>query len=274
MKNCVDFMKIIGICFIGILIMILAQGISSLFSLFHLFGFQYILQGGEYILCTYVLLKMFVEKVLQKKLPDYYITKFKMSKKSMILALGLPVMVILLTVLFVPGNFFFTTMPFAEKVDMGLYAFFFVGLSVGLVEELVFRGLILSTVIERYGKRTGIIIPSICFGALHLLNGKLNLASFILLILGGSLVGSLFSVLTYTNRTIWASTVVHSSWNFLIIGGLCNFGLNTNESAISNYVFKTDNLFLTGRQFGIEVSIVSIICYLLSIIYLMKKESH
>ena len=54
-----------------------------------------------------------------------------------------------------------------------------------------------------------IISTAIFFGAIHLLNGGLNVTSFFLLLISGSLVGIMFGLATYKFNTIWASITLH-----------------------------------------------------------------
>ncbi|MGM0125747.1 hypothetical protein IGI37_003148 [Enterococcus sp. AZ194] len=269
MNKVLDFGKVVGISFIGIFILGMAQGLSSILSSFSLYGFQYLLQGIAYVALTYVFLKLFVTKVLHKSLSELGITKFQVKREWLIISFALPMIIILVTVLLVPGNFINNNYTFSKNFSYFMRAFFFVGLSVGFVEEAIFRGLILSVVSQQYGKTIGIIIPSVVFGALHLLNGQLDLASFLLLLVGGTSVGIMFSLLANKNQTIWASMFVHSIWNFLMIGGICSFGLSKDKEAIATYVFKNDNFFLTGGAFGIEVSLFSILGFVAVILYLV-----
>ncbi|WP_461746299.1 lysostaphin resistance A-like protein [Enterococcus sp. LJL99] len=177
------------------------------------------------------------------------ITKFQTKLPWIILSVVLPVTVILLTLLFVPGKFSYNSYSIDKVFQIIMYGLFSMGLSAGIVEEFIFRGLIMSTVSDNYSKLIGILIPSILFGLLHLLNGQLSISSFVMLLLGGSLVGILFSLLTYINQTVWASIVTHSLWNFFIIGGLINFGCSNDSNSLTNYIFSKKNLFLTGGDF-------------------------
>jgi len=266
--------KTIGVSFVGILILLVAQITASIFYSFELKGFQFFLQGVTYVGVTYILLKLFANKILRKTLSDICITKFKMKLSWIILSMLLPCSVIFLTLVLVPGNFSYNFHSFEKTFSIILYALFSIGISAGIVEEFVFRGLIMSTVSENYSKFIGVLVPSILFGALHLLNGHLNLSSFAMLLLGGSLVGILFSLLACVNQTVWASVVTHSLWNFFIIGDLINFGFSNNSNSLSNYTFTKDYLFFTGGEFGIEVSGISIICYTIIIVFLLHKQSN
>lgn len=270
----IKLFKTIGISFVGILILLIAQGTSSIFYSFDLKGFQFLLQGISYVAITYFLLKLFVNKGLKKSLLEIRITKFKTKLSWISLSIILPVTVILLTILFVPGKFSDNTYSSGQTFRIIMHGLFSMGLSTGIVEEFIFRGLIMSIVSANYNKFVGILIPSILFGILHLLNGHLSITSFVMLLLGGSLVGILFSLLAYINQTVWTSIVTHSLWNFFIIGGLINFGFSIDSNSLTNYIFSKKNLFLTGGEFGIEVSIISITCYLIVILVLLYKQCH
>ena len=57
---------------------------------------------------------------------------------------------------------------------------------------MVFRGVIMG-LLEKWGNiKIAVIVPSVLFGLLHVLNGKLNLLSFIQLLIAGTVVSILF----------------------------------------------------------------------------------
>lgn len=71
MKKSISFLKVIGIVFVGLLILIISQGVSSLFYTLDLNGLQYILKSICYIGLTFFLSKLFIKKVLHQTLNDY-----------------------------------------------------------------------------------------------------------------------------------------------------------------------------------------------------------
>lgn len=266
------FINVFGISLVGLLILMVSQLISSVFYSFQLGGAQYILQGLTYVSLTYFLLKQFINRGLRKNLSDFYLTPRVLKKEWVVIAILLPLFVLLSLVVFVPGKVTISEHGWTDKLTIVLKAIFTLGIGGGIAEELIFRGLILVSVTSSYGRTIGIVVPSIAFGALHVINGNLNVLSFFLLLIGGTLVAILFSLLAYGNRSIWASAVVHAVWNTLVIGNICNFGIKADGNALANYVFTHPSSLLTGGEFGVEVSIIAIAGYVLAIVYLLVSQ--
>lgn len=103
--------------------------------------------------------------------------------------------------------------------------------SVGLFEEMVFRGFILVILLQRFQKtKTGIfqaiMVSSAIFGSMHLLNIFTG-ASFgptILQVGYSFLTGLMWSVVFVATRNLWTTIGLHAIYNFL---GLIFFELGT-----------------------------------------------
>lgn len=54
-----------------------------------------------------------------------------------------------------------------------------------------------------------IFLPSIVFGILHIVGSDLDLISIVQLIIAGTLVGILFSLIAIESNIIWNSAIVH-----------------------------------------------------------------
>lgn len=126
-------------------------------------------------------------------------------------------------------------------------------------EELIFRGVIMSALEYRWGKGIAIIVPSVIFGALHILGNELDILSTIQLLIAGSIVGILFSLVTYESGSIWCSALIHGAWNTIMIGGILHIGMAVDETSVFNYVLDSKSFFITGGDFGVEASIVSLL---------------
>ena len=154
-------------------------------------------------------------------------------------------------------------------------AVFFYGIGTGIVEEMIFRGVIMSTLEYRFNKIAAITVPSVLFGLIHIVGRDLDFFSIIQLIIAGSIVGILFSLVTYETGNIWNNALIHAVWNMIIIGGILNIGDTSSEYAIYNYVLDSESFLITGGDFGIEASIVAILAYAIFIgvaVLLMKKK--
>jgi uncharacterized protein len=129
-------------------------------------------------------------------------------------------------------------------------------LSVAMLEELLFRGVLLRITEEVSGTAVAIVVSSVLFGLAHAANpGATPFTIFALTVELGILL-SLAYVLT---RNIWLAVGIHMAWNFM--QGFV-FGTEVSGSRESFSVFTTSMTgpdLLTGGSFGVEGSIVSLL---------------
>lgn len=151
---------------------------------------------------------------------------------------------------------------------------FLAGLGAGVVEELLFRGLLMNAVIKKCGKVVGILAPSVLFASLHIIGMDFSLLSCLQVMAAGTMVGVMFSLIALEGRSVWNSALVHGVWNMIIIGGGLTIGTEVDEYAVSSYVLETRNFLLTGGEFGIESSVVAILGYIvvsLAALWMMRR---
>ena len=84
-------------------------------------------------------------------------------------SLLLPVSVSLFYLLAVDGELIKNTRVENEIYTI-IYAVFITGISAGIVEEFIFRGLIMKIIEKYWCKTAAILLPALCFGIFHLLN--------------------------------------------------------------------------------------------------------
>lgn len=260
----------------ALLILVVAQIIASFWYSFNWGAVSSLLFATTYLAVVFYLLDQFLKRYSQRTLASFGITKFKVAPTWLLIAFILPVGVLALLYFALPGYFYSNGFSTWEKFSTLIEAIFATGLAVGIVEETIFRGIIMHAIEEASGRKWAIFLPSFLFGCLHLLNGRLNLTSALLLVIGGTLVGVMFSLITYASGSIWASALTHGIWNMLVIGGLVSFGTTKDPYAISGYLFENENLILTGGEFGVEVSLFAILgflCVSLFCLYLQKKKA-
>ena len=131
---------------------------------------------------------------------------------------------------------------------------------------------------KRFNIRIAIIIPSVLFGLLHIIGNDLDFVSIIQLLIAGSIVGVLFSLIAYESNSIWNNAIVHGIWNLAVIGGILYIGNEADSSSIFNFILDNKSFLISGGDFGIEASIISIFAYLLfivlAIVQIRKKAAH
>lgn len=175
-------------------------------------------------------------------------------------AVAMPVLVLLLSLLS-GGHWEVNRLDTGITCAIFTHAIFYYGFASGIVEEVLFRGIIMGCLEKRFNLAVAVLLPSVLFGALHIIGLKLDLLSIIQLLIAGSIVGVLFSFIAYESNSIWNSALVHGVWNIAIIGGILHIGAEADANSMLNFVFASDSFFITGGAFGIEASIISIVVY-------------
>jgi len=79
-----------------------------------------------------------------------------------------------------------------------------------VIEELLFRGLILDSLSESYGSWTSIFISSVIFAVLHFFSGPLS-------ILNAFWGGMIYGYVRMRTNSLWPSIFLHSMWNGHIV---------------------------------------------------------
>ena len=136
------------------------------------------------------------------------------------------------------------------------------------IEEIIFRVVIISQIAKRYSMKAGVIVSSLLFGAVHLMNGALSVSSAVQLIAAGTLMGILLSLIYVKENSVWASFTVHALYNG--VGSVFPVDTQVTPDWPIEFILKTDNSFVTGGQYGIDCSIVNIVAYSIIIFVLIK----
>lgn len=92
----------------------------------------------------------------------------------------------------------------------------------------------------------------------------IGVAGIVLLVISGTLVGVMFSLVTYKGESVSNGIVFHSVWNFVMVTDILHIAAEQGAygGSIFSITISSDNILLTGGGFGVEASIVAIIGYL------------
>ncbi|MHC0038521.1 lysostaphin resistance A-like protein [Pseudoneobacillus sp. C159] len=275
---------IVGIV-LSIVLLFLAQGLSSLIYLAPISRMvSPIIFAVLYVMLSYVGAKIISEKILKLCLNESRITRFGLSWKWVVVSLLLPLIVSAI-LLCTPGKFVVNEIPAIQVIETLITAIFVTGIGVGIAEEIIFRGLMMHSFEKRWGKVVAIVVPSVFFGLLHAIGANLQMVDLLLLFIGGTSVGIMFSLIVYVSGSIWSSAMVHGIWNIIIIGNILKIGKSNHDGAIMSYTLLSKSALLTGGSFGVEVSIIAILGYISVITILLlngachrspnkRKKSH
>lgn len=225
-----------------------------------------------YVILTYLGLKLLLVKLFKLDLPELGIKKFRLKPVWCVTAVLLPVLVVT-AFLCMDGKWSVLQEDTATKATVIVTGIALYSMAAGIVEELAFRCVIMGIIRKNYNIKSAVIIPSVLFGLMHIIGNDLDFVSILQLVVAGTMVGIMFSLILYQSGNFWNNALVHAFWNMSTLG-LLHIGTAPYNSAIYTYVLKSKNIFITGGDFGIESSVVSIAGYVaVSIIaFLMIKK--
>lgn len=141
-------------------------------------------------------------------------------------------------------------------------------LALAYTEEMLFRGILLKYLEERYGRIVSLLITSLLFVVLHVSNEHFSVISLISVAAGGLLMGSLY----LKTRALFLPTFFHFAWNYVQV----LFGVNLSGATElkEGAIFITEIQgaeWLTGGAFGPENSLFAIaVCGSISFFLLRK----
>lgn len=256
--------KPIAVCILAIFVLVITQTMAFLLGELTLkFGVSEVMEAlvtaVMYPILTFAGLKLVLEKWCKYSLRTMRIKKLKIKWYWVLTAVLLPLLVIALFQS-VEGTWIAMDADIAEKTMIAAWGILVYSLAAGIVEEMVFRGVIMGILEQTYNEYVAMFCPSVVFGLIHVLNGPLSIESTIQLGIAGTIVGIMFSLIAYQSDNFWNSATVHAFWNMSTIG-LCHIGLNSSEDSLLTYVIDTKCSIVSGGDFGIEASAFSVIGY-------------
>lgn len=130
---------------------------------------------------------------------------------------------------------------------------FTAGLVAGIVEEIVFRGIVFRVVEDILGTYGSTISSAAVFGGLHIMNPNATIASSLAIALSA---GVIFPALYALTRSLWICIGLHAAWN---LSQALIFGIAVSGGESSGWLISepTGADILSGGEFGVEASIIT-----------------
>lgn len=236
------------------------------------YGTSYVISAVVYIALVYIMLTVICKKILHTSMKECRIGKLQIKLKWFIVAILLPLFVCGITLCF-PGKMVSNHLSKGDMIILAVQQIVVYGIAGGIVEEMIFRGVIMSSIEKVSGKKWAIVIPSIIFAIGHMANAT-SVWGAIMILIAGICVGAMFSLVTYESDSIWCSVIIHVIWNASVLGQIISISTIQKKDAIYSYVIENTNLFTSSLQ-NIESSIIAIVGYCLILcyaIYCLKKN--
>lgn len=155
-----------------------------------------------------------------------------------------------------------------DWLPLPLVIYLFIMLCVAVAEELVFRGYILRNLMGSFNPIISLLISSLLFAGLHVMNSHFNVMAFLGIFSAGMLIG----VNYIFTKNIWYAVAFHFLWNFFQgpILGYPVSGIAINSQFIQDLQGPD---WLTGGAFGYEASVFVILLNTAVFLFLYKQYS-
>lgn len=267
-RSKVSAKKAIGTSFAAIFVLIfaqiIAQVIASVFVAIKMpSGICNIIAGMIYVGLTYFVLELFIRKMMKLPISDFGMSKFKIKTRWLFIAIVFPFIIKGSYLFLFHGEYVSSNMDGNQIFNTLSAGIAFTGIAAGFVEEMVFRGVILHALEKRWNMKIAVIVPSLLFGIVHILGQNFSIGSCLLVVLAGTMVGIMFSMIAIESGSVWNSGIVHAAWNVVIIGGGLAIGEKIDPYSVMTYVLDSKSFAITGGEFGIESSVISLIGYII-----------
>ena len=124
-----------------------------------------------------------------------------------------------------------------------------------VIEEILLRGIVFRITESALGTWIALVLSSMLFGLLHLMNPQATLQGAVAIIFeAGVLLGAAY-VLT---RRLWLPIGIHAGWNFTQ-GGIFGVAVSGHRSEGVLEGTLTGPEWLSGGSFGAEASVVAVV---------------
>ncbi|TXR89685.1 CPBP family intramembrane metalloprotease [Bacillus sp. SH7-1] len=194
---------------------------------------------------------------------DQWIRKYLIGALIGFIFISIPVMLLLLI-----GNVQLEMQRITPTTILGIVGSLVAFLIQGATEEIIVRGWLFPVLSVRSRIWVGIVVTSLLFGFLHLLNPGITILSISNIILVG--VFAAFYVLK--DNSLWGICAWHSLWNWaqFNIYGFAVSGMAMYSTPLFKPVTNGSE-FLHGGSFGIEGSIITTIMLSIASIVLWRQ---
>lgn len=208
-----------------------------------------------------------VTKFLWRRSSDWMRLQFNINPFIIGLILGLLLPIVILQALKLLGFAMISWLPNRLNSDdwLIIIGYACVAIFTGIAEEVVFRGMAVREIAMNHGWLIAAIIGGVFFGAAHLITKVRNITivEIFWILTAGTLVSFLFVAMYRRSQSLWMPIGFHVAWNFCLKGvmGITVSGVETRVGILN--VELSGNTYLTGGNFGIEASVISLIMYAL-----------
>ncbi|WP_067140468.1 CPBP family intramembrane glutamic endopeptidase [Oceanivirga salmonicida] len=191
---------------------------SGMFTLHSIFGLTY--ENPEMVnILLYFEIVMSIFSIIMyfKYFKGYALNNWNKSANKlfllvfMVMAINLVIILILI----------FATGDFTNKSYGLIFKIFITTLFVGFSEELIYRGIVLTTFLKSRSKVNAILISSLAFALLHSVNffGGITFLQMLIQVIMTFFIGIAFACINVELKNLIPLMIYHALWDFAVITG-------------------------------------------------------
>lgn len=141
----------------------------------------------------------------------------------------------------------------------------------GSAEEILVRGYFMVSFSRKKPLWLSVLISALLFALMHGNNNGMSTMASITLVL----ISILFALFIVKRGNIWIACGFHAMWNFTQgnIYGMSVSGYEKSKETIFNVVTTSENSLITGGDFGLEASLVTVIVMAVLILLALKMPA-
>ena len=212
------------------------------------------------VLATYIL----ASRLIERRIPTELAGNRAVPECATGIVLGFLLFAIVMTILFAVGVYH----PGGWGTTSGLANGLFFAVLAGIMEEVLFRGLLFRLSSKIVGTWGALIFTAGLFGLAHLLNRGATVRSSLAIALeAGMLLGAAYAA----TQRLWLPIGLHAGWNFTE-GSLFGMTLSGNIMGVGLLRGSLSGpQVLTGGAFGPEASIVAVMVCLVAAVFFLWR---
>ena len=212
------------------------------------------------VLATYIL----ASRLIERRIPTELAANRALPECATGIAIGFLLFAIVMAILFAVGVYH----PGGWGTSSGLANGLFFAVLAGIMEEILFRGLLFRLSAKIVGTWGALIFTAGLFGLAHLANRGASVRSSIAIALeAGALLGTAYAA----TQRLWLPIGLHAGWNFTE-GSLFGMTLSGNTMGVGLLRGSLSGPeTLTGGAFGPEASIVAVLVCLVAALFFLWR---
>ncbi len=212
------------------------------------------------VLATYIL----ATRLIERRIPTEFAANRALPECATGIALGFGLFAAVMAILLAMGVYH----PGGWGTTSGLVSGLFFAVLAGIMEEILFRGLLFRLSAKIVGTWGALIFTAGLFGLAHLANRGASIRSSVAIALeAGILLGAAYAA----TQRLWLPIGLHAGWNFTE-GSLFGMTLSGNTMGVGllrGSLSGPDRL--TGGAFGPEASIVAVLVCLVAALFFLWR---